>query len=119
MSHLRAAAPAAKEGEKGRVSLAKVSRYWAGKPLDGTDLPGEEPVLAGTKLFSRRTNDEEVKRTPIAAAVIVKKADARLARLAKADVEEARGEGRQRHRCDGILSRPLALKFCLVMLMEI
>jgi hypothetical protein len=66
--------------------------------MEGTELPGDEGIMSGTKLFASRTNDEDVKRTPIAAAVIVKKADPRLARLAKADVKEARGEGRLRHR---------------------
>ena len=104
MSHLRAAAPAAKEGDRGRVSLAKVPRYWAGKRTDGAELdsvkdePGpSQPGKAS--IFSNQRDDSDVKRTPVEAAVIVKKADPRLARLAKTDVSEARGEGRQRHRC--------------------
>ena len=101
MSHLRAAAPANSEGDRGRVSMAKVPRYWAGKRVEGADLiAAEEPGPASGKLFSSAEASNDVaKRTPVAAAVIVKKADPRLARLAKADVAEARGEGRQRHRC--------------------
>ena len=102
MSHLRAAAPAAEEGDRGRVTLSKVHRYRAGHRTQGADYEGEEeaaPSTASASLFSSKHDKDDVRRTPVAAEVIVKKADPRLARLAKTDVDEARGEGRQRHRC--------------------
>ena len=99
MSHLQAAAPAQKEGDRGRVQLAKVARYWAGKRVGDVSTEDAEPGPSGNDLFASRQEDPNTKRTPIEAAVIVKKADPRLARLAKTSVEEARGEGRQRHAC--------------------
>ena len=94
MSNLKAAAPADKDGDKGRVAFAKVQRYWAGKRVDTDAVPvKDEP---SPSLFTSR--DSGVQRTPVAPAVVVKKADPRLARLARTDVAEARDEGRQRHR---------------------
>jgi hypothetical protein len=119
MSHLRAAAPATKEGDRGRVSLAKVPRYWAGKRSEGAELKQEEDAAAATStsaLFSSQREDADVKRTPVAAAVIVKHADPRLARLAKTDVEDARGEGRQRHRwarLPALMDRQTTMHACI------
>eukprot|EP00892_Ulva_mutabilis_P000568 jgi/Ulvmu1/10511/UM064_0049.1 len=99
MSNLRAAAPADKDSDKGRVSFAKVQRYWAGKRVDGDTLPvREEP--ASSLFVARETTytEKQVQRTPVAPAVVIKKADPRLARLARTDVVQARGEGVQRHR---------------------
>lgn len=98
MSGARAAAPAAKDSDRGRVTLSKVSRYWAGKRPDGLD--GAQDEQAGPSLFTG--TEAGVKRTPVAAAVIVKKSDPRLARLANTDVGEAREEGR--HRCDWLVT---------------
>lgn len=97
MSGARAAAPAAKDSDRGRVTLSKVSRYWAGKRPDGLD--GAQDEQAGPSLFTG--TEAGVKRTPVAAAVIVKMSDPRLARLANTDVGEAR-EGR--HRCDWLVT---------------
>lgn len=102
MSNLKAAAPADKDGEKGRVSFAKVQRYWAGKRVD-TDAA---PVKDGPAFSLFAARDGGVQRTSIAPAVVVKKADPRLARLARTDVAEARNERRQRHRC-GSHQRPV------------
>jgi hypothetical protein len=78
--------------------MAKVQRYWPGKRVIGAEREDGDTVPASTAMFSSRPEDTDVKRTPIVAAVIVKKEDPRLSRLAKTDLEEARGEGRQRHR---------------------
>lgn len=111
MSHLKAAAPAAKEGDRGRVSLAKVQRYWAGRVVGAVEQDDAEPGPASTALFaSSRQEAQNVDRTPVAAAVIVKKADPRLARLAKTNIDEARGEGRQRHAYVPPRSCPIALR---------
>jgi molecular chaperone DnaK (HSP70) len=100
MSGARAAAPADKEGERGRVVSAKVERYWAGKRLDG-DAAISGAGDAPTQLFakSKEPKDSGTNRTPVAPAVIVKKADDRLSRLARTDVTEARAARRNRHRC--------------------
>lgn len=92
MSGARAAAPAGEEGDKGRVATTKVSRYWAGKRPDAAD---DVPEHAGAGVFGA---PEAVQRTPMAPAVVVKKADPRLARLAKTDISEARNDAARRHR---------------------
>ena len=99
MSHLKAAAPASKETDKGRVALAKVGRYWAGKRAPGAEFETDAAAQGHEEAFGIKQSGSDVQRTPVEAAIIVKKADPRLARLAKTDVAEARGEGRQRHRC--------------------
>lgn len=100
MSSLKAAAPADKDGDKGRVSFAKVQRYWAGKRIDAdVAVNKEEPT---SSFFAAR--DVGVQRTPVAPAVVVKKADPRLARLSRTDVAEARDETRQRHRYELMLN---------------
>lgn len=97
MSGARAAAPADTEGDRGRVVSAKVQRYWAGKRIEGdAAISGEE---APTQMFTSKSKEPKgtgVNRTPVAPAVIVKKADPRLERLARTDVAQA-GSGR-RHR---------------------
>lgn len=113
MSGARAAAPADKEGDRGRVVSAKVERYWAGKRIDGdATIQGTEETT--TEMFVSRSKpkpkeqvqDAGVNRTPVAPAVIVKKADDRLARLARADVAEG-APRRHRRRCgpSGLPSR--------------
>jgi hypothetical protein len=100
MSGARAAAPADKEGDRGRVVSAKVERYWAGKRVGGDDEINQAEE-ASTQLFvskSKEPQEKSVNRTPVAPAVIVKKADDRLARLARTDVTEARAARRHRHR---------------------
>lgn len=99
MSNLKAAAPADKDGDKGRVSFAKVQRYWAGKRIDADKAADKEERTSS--LFVAR--DVGVQRTPVAPAVVVKKADPRLARLSRSDVTEARDERRQRHRCESLM----------------
>lgn len=78
--------------------MAKVQRYWPGKRVIGAEREEGDTAPASTAMFTARPENTDVKRTPVAAAVIVKKADPRLSRLAKTDVTEARGVGRQRHR---------------------
>jgi hypothetical protein len=65
-----------------------VQRYRAGK---APEWAGAEQQAAIAEL---RIGDREVVRTDVAAPVIVRKADSRLARLQQVDVEEAR----ERHR---------------------
>jgi hypothetical protein len=113
MFHLRAAAPADREGDKGRVTLSKVYRYRADKlpetfkaeqvaGLDEDEALQLAGLAAGADkagLFNAPDAAQRPNHVPAAAAVIVKKADPRLARLARTDVEGARSEGRAaRHR---------------------
>lgn len=87
-----AARPTDKEAEKGRVEQARVRRYWAGKAPEWAK-DGAQQGMADLQL-----GDREVVRTEVAAPVIVRKADPRLARLAATrgeDVEEARARHRE------------------------
>lgn len=84
----KAAKGADKESEKGRVDQTKVKRYWAGKaPEWALQEQVQELQLA----------DREAIRTEVAAPVIVRKADPRLARLAATKAEDVE-EVRERHR---------------------
>lgn len=100
MSGARAAAPADTEGDRGRVVSAKVQRYWAGKRIDGdAAISGaEEPSKTMFTSKSKEPANPGVNRTPVAPTVIVKKADPRLARLARADATESGAVRRHRHR---------------------
>ena len=83
-----AARPVDQESEKGRVAVARVARYRAGQ------APQYAHGISDLKIEDRG----EAVRTEIAAPVIVKKADPRLARLAASrteDVEEAREQHRE------------------------
>uniref|UniRef100_A0A7S0WH42 Micro-fibrillar-associated protein 1 C-terminal domain-containing protein n=1 Tax=Chlamydomonas leiostraca TaxID=1034604 RepID=A0A7S0WH42_9CHLO len=84
----KAAKGADKEAEKGRVDQTKVKRYWAGK---APEWAVQEQVQ------DLQIADREVIRTEVAAPVIVRKADPRLARLAATRTEDIE-EARERHR---------------------
>lgn len=87
----RVARPTDKEHEKGRVEVTKVKRYWAGKVPDWAQDGASQ--LQDLQLGDRG----EAIRTEVAAPVIVRKADPRLARLA-ANRTEDKEEVRERHR---------------------
>jgi len=82
------------------VASAKVQRYRAGQRPEAFG----DAVEQHAALFAREAAAAPVKRTPVEAAVVVQKADPRLARLARTNLAEAREEGAQRHRC--AMARP-------------